>query len=124
MIMGSCTAPFYYGFMCEESWFYGKIYLGQVYFFCFVALYVTLKASGGDNINMVVNAISYLVAGYSTGPGIYHLSNYMGEEQAHRPPTWPFLGGGILYAIGAIIYAVKMPERCIEKRFDIVGSSH
>ena len=124
MIMGSCTAPFYYGFMCDESWYYGKLYLGQVYFFCITALYVTLRTSGGENVNATVNAIAYLVAGYSTSPGIYHMSNHLDEEQAHRPPTWPFLGGGILYAIGAITYALKVPERFIERKFDIIGSSH
>lgn len=28
MICGSTTPPFYYGFMCEESQYYGKLYIG------------------------------------------------------------------------------------------------
>mmetsp|Transcript_27326 Transcript_27326/g.36561 ORF Transcript_27326/g.36561 Transcript_27326/m.36561 type:complete len:116 (+) Transcript_27326:1013-1360(+) len=27
MICGSTTSPFYYGFMCEENWFWGQVYL-------------------------------------------------------------------------------------------------
>ena len=43
MIMGSCSPPMYYGMMCEDSWYYGKLFLGQVYLFCFIALAVTLS---------------------------------------------------------------------------------
>ena len=35
-----------------------------------------------------------------------------------------WLIGGILYTLGAIIYAVRFPECCSQGRFDIVGSSH
>ena len=28
MIIGGSTPPMYYGMMCEESWYYGKIFLG------------------------------------------------------------------------------------------------
>ena len=42
MIMGSCTPPFFYGFMCEDSWSWGKFYLAQVWTCSLLALLVTL----------------------------------------------------------------------------------
>ena len=83
MIMGSCTPPFYYGNMCSESQYYFKIFLGQVYVCCSFALYVTLRASR-ETINVKVNAIAYLIAGYSTGPGLIFLRYYSTEEQVHK----------------------------------------
>jgi predicted membrane channel-forming protein YqfA (hemolysin III family) len=32
--------------------------------------------------------------------------------------------GGLIYAGGAGIYALKFPERYFKKRFDIIGASH
>jgi len=109
MICGSTTAPFYYGFMCDDSFFWGKVYMAQVYACCLFALYVTLWKSA-ETANLWVNAISYIIAGYSTVPGIYHLTYWSPPEQVHNMAMWPWLGGGILYAIGAIIYAAKIPE--------------
>jgi len=37
---------------------------------------------------------------------------------------WPWLTGGALYGLGAIMYALKIPERFFPKRFDMVGASH
>ena len=37
---------------------------------------------------------------------------------------WIWLGGGILYAIGAITYALKIPERFFPETFDIWMQSH
>ena len=37
---------------------------------------------------------------------------------------WPWLGGGILYGIGAVLYALRFPERYFKRTFDIFGSSH
>ena len=123
MIMGSCTSPFYYGFMCEDSWFYGKLYLVQVYLCCLFALYATMREVSSFG-SLWLNAIAFIVAGYSTVPGCLHLAWYMEKEQAHNFAIWPWLSGGVVYAIGAIIYAAKVPERFYQNKFDYVGSSH
>jgi predicted membrane channel-forming protein YqfA (hemolysin III family) len=36
----------------------------------------------------------------------------------------PWLIGGLIYAGGAGIYALKIPERWFKRYFDIVGASH
>ena len=89
--------------------------------FCTVAVAATLVP---DKPNATFSAIAFLIAGYSTVPGILHLYLYADERFVYKFDIWPWLGGGILYGIGAVIYAMKCPEKYVKKKFDIWGSSH
>lgn len=110
MICGSTTAPFYYGFQCEASQFWGSFYLLQVWSLCLIAMFLTLYYKD-DPSKKMLNAISYIVAGYSTVPGIIHLAYYTEDELVRHFAVWPWLVGGIFYAVGAIIYALFIPDR-------------
>ena len=117
MICGSTTPPFYYGFMCDENRFWGNLYLIQVYFFCFIATLLTLYLRN-DPTKYHINAAAYILAGYSTTPGIVHLSYYTDELLVRSFAMWPWLLGGIFYAVGAILFATHFPERLFpESRF-------
>lgn len=35
-----------------------------------------------------------------------------------------YMMGGLIYALGAILYITKVPERCKPGAFDICGHSH
>ena len=61
--------------MCEEMHFWQILYLLQVWFFCIVATMTTFYYRY-DMTKQWLNAVAYLVAGYSTVPGIVHLSYY------------------------------------------------
>ena len=52
------------------------------------------------------------------------MTYYSFEDQVYKFAMWPWLGGGILYGIGAILYAIRFPERYFKRTFDIFGSSH
>ena len=119
MICGSTTAPFYYGFMCEENQYLGKIFLTQVWSFCIIALIATMCCT-----SKWVNAMAYIIAGYSTVPGIVYLAYYTTDDAVRTFYVWPWLIGGTTYALGAVIYALKCPERCFPRKFDIWLQSH
>ena len=72
----------------------------------------------------MIAAIAYLIAGYSCAPGLIYARYYLKPEVLYHFSVWPWLGGGILYAIGAILYALKFPERFLPGCFDILGNSH
>ena len=36
----------------------------------------------------------------------------------------PWAVGGVVYIVGAIIYAMRIPEKFFPRKFDLVGSSH
>lgn len=38
--------------------------------------------------------------------------------------AYSYMAGGLIYALGAIIYMSKVPERCKPGTFDICGHSH
>ena len=128
MMIACGDTPFvYYGFMCEEDQFTGILFLSQVWIFCIVALFVTMLGSGDGTgwftrHRKCIAAISYLIAGYSCAPGFLYLKYY--SNTYHCYDVWTTLGGGILYAIGAITYALKFPERFFPGIFDIWGNSH
>ena len=124
MICASATPPVFYGFMCEDSQFYGTLFLAQIWLACFGALYVALRPAQKNFGNNYVIAIAYLVAGYSTAPALLYLAYFIQEDQTPPISVWPWLGGGILYAIGAILYMIKFPEKYFRGIFDIFGSSH
>ena len=89
--------------------------------FSTIAVVVTLLPG---KPNVTFSAIAFLLAGYSTMPGGLHLYWYADARYVYRFEIWPMLSGGILYGIGAVIYALKFPEKCFKKKFDIWGSSH
>jgi predicted membrane channel-forming protein YqfA (hemolysin III family) len=71
-----------------------------------------------------LNAAAFLVAGYSTAPALIHLEFFADSNLRKDFMMWPWLSGGIIYAVGAIFYANGFPEQCFKETFDIFGHSH
>ena len=74
--------------------------------------------------NQWMNAIAYILSGWMCAFGLLHMALYTDERLLHAFPVFPWALGGITYTVGAIIYALKIPERCIPKKFDIWLHSH
>jgi channel protein (hemolysin III family) len=97
------------------------MWLSMVWFFCLTALalvYFPVKTK------MWLNALAWNVAGYSTAPFIIQLKYFANESMIADFKVWPWLTGGLIYTVGAIVYASRVPEKFYEKTFDIFGSSH
>lgn len=47
------------------------------------------------------------------------------KELLNHFDMWPWLGGGVFYVVGALIYANNWPE-CWSKtgKYDLIGNSH
>jgi adiponectin receptor len=72
-----------------------------------------------------VKALAWIIAGYSTLPGFIHLYSKANPDFMRTDfKIQPWLVGGVIYAVGAVIFALKVPEKCIKKKFDIWGASH
>ena len=124
MICGSSTPPMYYGMiMCEESSGWGQFYLAQVWSFCFLATSMTLYNRKNKD-SQWINAIAYILAGWCTAFGLSHMVFYMDERLLKSFPAAIWALGGIIYSVGAIIYALKIPERLVPKKFDTCLHSH
>lgn len=124
-IMGSCTSPFYYSFYCDEDKHLFWRYAGLTWVVCLIAGACVLMPMGlRGKAKHYLCALAFLLAGWSTSPGCIHMMFYRNDRTMFDCSFMCWLGGGCLYSIGAIIYAVKFPERCGKGCFDVIGSSH
>ena len=121
MIGGTSFANLYYGFACEQMVFWRWLWIGQMCLCSGVAIFITLSPTIRSE---KLNAIAFIVAGWSVVPGALHLYLWTDERLVYKYEIWYWVCSGVIYSVGAIIYALKCPEKCIRKRFDIVGSSH
>lgn len=71
-----------------------------------------------------VNALTFMLAGFSTIPGVVHMAIYSDKQTLDHFDIWPWLTGGVLYIVGAVIYALKWPECWGNGKFDLIGNSH
>ena len=111
-LIGSSTAPFYYGFMCKEMFFYQRLWIGLVWSCCLFALAISLSPQLRGNFNQSwIVAGAYIAAGYSTAPGFFHMWFFMDRKYLQTSPVWTFVNAGFLCALGGVIYSFKWPER-------------
>jgi len=121
MIAGSSFCPLYYGFYCVETHFWRYFWLSAIGVTCIFAF---LTSTIPTKPIITVNCIAFCTAAGSTTFGQVHLSYFTEELYGNNYPFWAWLSGSITYTVGAIIYALKIPEKYIRTRFDIVGASH
>jgi adiponectin receptor len=123
LIVGSFLPTVYYGFQCYSHliWVY-SVMMVSFGALCavvtFVPMFRTPKwrpfragmfvALGGSGVIPVLHGIS--LSGFDP---VYHRMGL----------PWVIIQG-ILYVVGAGIYATRIPERFYPGRFDLIGSSH
>ena len=69
----------------------------------------------------------YTILGISAGfPFIYifFASEFQKQQMNQNLEFFPLALGGAIYMLGAIIYALRIPEKWYPKKFDLIGSSH
>ena len=116
MICGSATPPFYYGFMCDETRVWGHLYLLLIWLFCFAATLLTVFNT--DRTKKMLNTIAFTAAGFSGAPGIVQLAYFTDDLIVRSFALWPWAIGGVFYGVGALLYALYIPERLFpESRF-------
>lgn len=123
LIAGSCMPPYFYSFYCEETITFAYVYSIVIYSICSAAFIVTMLPRFDQPKYRKLRAILYISAGLSTAfPAIHILVSeniYLYPFNGH---VWAL--GGAIYISGAIIYALRIPERFVPYKFDYFGSSH
>ena len=116
MLIGTSLVAFYYGFSCPENLFFRWFYIVASLIFGLTALLITTTRKIS---NPLINIVAWIPGSLLFILPFVHLA-YMDPEFAWQEWFYGFL----LYGIGCIFYALGLPERLVEGRFDIVGSSH
>ena len=74
--------------------------------------------------NNWILALSFILAGYSSAPGVIHLTFIMENNYVRHFPLFVFFIAGAFYAVGAVLYAKRWPEKNYPGKFDCFGNSH
>jgi len=87
---------------------------------------VALKPSQKNFNNTYILATVFIFAGLSCIPGFYYIFFFVDSKFVHN--IWGvglyFKAGGASYIGGAIIYALRWPEKNNKGVFDYFGNSH
>ena len=74
-----------------------------------------------------LRAIVFVILGLSAGnPYVYAIYDEHSRGESYLPNVnkMILLYGGYVYITGAIMYAIRAPEKCFPKKFDLCGASH
>ncbi|PFX18714.1 adiponectin receptor protein 1-like [Stylophora pistillata] len=123
LIMGSFIPPLYYGFYCSRI--LKIIYMSLILTLGILCIIVSLWSKFSTPKYRGLRAGLFLTFGCSgIVPAIHFIVAY-GVTLAHRQASigWMALMG-VLYIIGAIMYATRVPERFFPGKCDIWFQSH
>ena len=65
--------------MCEETAVWGRFYIANTWTMCLIAGFLTLYYRD-DPTKKLLNAIAYIVAGYSVLPGLIHVTYFTDDS--------------------------------------------
>lgn len=63
----------------------------------------------------------FVICGLLSVVPIYHVENILEQQYLDDFATLPWLTGGGLYILGAVIYMLKIPERLSPRTYDKCG---
>jgi adiponectin receptor len=123
LIAGSCMPPYFYSFYCKDTITFAYVYSIVIYSICTAAFVVTMIPKFDQPKFRKFRAILYIAAGLSTSfPAIHLLMSENFYTYPFNAHLWAL--GGAIYIGGAILYALRIPERFFPMKFDYFGSSH
>ncbi|XP_055822959.1 heptahelical transmembrane protein 2 [Solanum dulcamara] len=122
MIVCSFFCPIYYIF-CDQP-FWCIFYLSTITIFGILAIITLLSPALFSGRFRSFRATLFLAMGFSgLIPATHALFLHFGHPQVLVALGYEIITG-ILYAIGAVFYMTRFPERCKPGAFDLVGHSH
>lgn len=122
LIATSFYPPVYYSFMCNP--FFCNLYLGFITILGIATICVSLFPVFQNPEYRALRAGLFFGMGVSgVVPVIHKLILFWHRPEALHTTGYEILMG-VLYGLGALVYATRIPERWMPGRFDIAGHSH
>ncbi|KAL1207177.1 Heptahelical transmembrane protein 3 [Cardamine amara subsp. amara] len=122
MIVASFFAPIYYAFSCHP--FFRFLYLSSISFLGLLAIITLLSPALSAPRFRHFRANLFLAMGSSAViPALHVLFLYWGHPNVFIALGYE-VATGISYALGAVFYVSRVPERWKPGAFDIAGHSH
>ncbi|KAL3702096.1 hypothetical protein R1sor_020118 [Riccia sorocarpa] len=122
LIAASFFPPIYYSFLCYPG--LRNMYLGGITTISLSTIVFSSLESFRSHEFRKYRALLFFCTGASgIIPGAHRIVLYWNEPLAFQC-LWYEVAMGVLYGLGALLYAARVPERLKPGRFDIVGHSH
>lgn len=122
LISTSFYPPVYYSFMCDP--FFCNLYLGFITVLGIATILFSLLPVFQNPEFRTIRASLFFGMGLSGAAPILHkLYLFWGQPEVFHTTAYEILMG-VLYGIGALVYATRIPERWMPGKFDIAGHSH
>nr|GMC66282.1 heptahelical transmembrane protein 4-like [Ipomoea batatas]GMC67979.1 heptahelical transmembrane protein 4-like [Ipomoea batatas] len=122
LISTSFYPPVYYSFMCYP--FFCNLYLGFITLLGIGTILVSLLPVFQNPEYRTFRAALFFTMGVSgVAPILHKLVLYWNQPEALHTTGYELLMG-VFYGIGALVYAMRIPERWMPGKFDIAGHSH
>lgn len=123
LITGSFVPSVYYGFYCMPG--FQKLYWSMICFLGLGCATVSVTPRFRTPEWRPFRATMFVFLGSSAVFPVCHgiVASGLGQMQKQIGLSWVLLQG-FLYILGAVIYAMRVPEKIWPGRFDILGSSH
>ncbi|VFR00010.1 unnamed protein product [Cuscuta campestris] len=122
LISSSFYPPVFYSFMCHP--FFCNLYLSLITLLGIATIIVSLLPVFQNPEYRSFRAAMFFTMGVSgAGPILHKLVLYHDQPEAVHTTRYEVLMGA-LYGIGALVYALRVPERWMPGKFDIAGHSH
>jgi len=123
LIFGSACPVIVYGFSCEGEFLQRWLWLAAQALLCGTCFVVTLIKQFDKPKFRPLRAGLFIFAGLAI-IGAFTALNINPNANKIGVFPWIFGAGGAVYITGAVIYAMRVPERCTPGRYDLCGASH
>lgn len=122
LISTSFYPPVYYSFMCYP--FFCNLYLGFITLLGIATIIGSLLPVFDQPEFRSIRASLFFAMGFSgVAPILHKLILFWNQPEALHTTGYEVLMGA-LYGVGALVYAMRVPERWIPGKVDIAGHSH
>lgn len=124
LIMGSTYPPMFYPYACEPLFGMRNMFM-IVSTVSNTSMFFSLfhPVLGGSE-GRAFRGFGFVFLGLSAAAPLVYLRYQADAAYMSYFSVWAYLLGGFVYIGGAIIYVLRIPERCYPTKFDIIGASH
>lgn len=123
MIVGSFLPALHYGFYCHPHW--QLFYASFITVFGSLASWTVIHPQYATPQYRPYRTAIFLTLGLSAVIPVAHASSMYGFQALRWMMGLDYLlASGIFYVIGALLYALRIPERLSPGTFDYWGASH
>lgn len=125
LIAGSTYSPIFYNLACPQE-FKARTFFTALTSVSSTMTFIACMTPAMSTPKLLpYRALMFVILGLSSAFPLIYIS--IAGDPRYVNPEWlsiPYYQGGFAYIAGALLYALRLPERYFPVKFDNFGSSH